>query len=172
MPKDAPETSEVQKLKSKLPIKTLIIILAIVLMEAGTITFFFVAKGTPDAAQATDPIAQTQELPNKTLAEVILAENTSVDNYIGGSTKIVVTFEVAAKVEADDKKPLEIKVNEHSKEILNSVRVVVSSVTPEQIKDPKLQVIKRELLAAIELTVGKELIKEILLPTWSTYTAD
>lgn len=174
MPEDAQETKDVQKPKAKLPIKTIMVVLGVILLEAGTISFFIVAKGgTPDSAQGgTDPIEQTRELPNKTLAEVVLTQETSVDNYIGGKFKMIVTLQVAAKVETADKENLDKRVTEHGNEILNSVRIVISSASPEEIKDPKLQVIKRQLKSEIEDVVGKDIIKEILLPIWSSYTSD
>jgi len=174
MPEEAVEKKdkEVQKDKPKLPIKTILIVLGVLLLEGVTISLFVVVKGEPAPAVATNPIEQTQQAPSETLAEVLLIEDASVDNYVGGKTKIIVTLQVAAKVEVANKDKLDAKVKEHKNEIMNTVRVVVSSAKPTEIRDPKIQVIKRQMQVEIEKTIGEGLIKEILLPVWTTYVAD
>ena len=173
MPEEGAEKNEVQKDKPKLPIKTILIVVGVLLLEATIISMFFVMKGnSPAPAEATDPIEQTQESPTENLAEVILIEDASVDNYVGGKTKIIVTLQVAAKVENSNKEKLTTRVTEHKNEIMNTVRVVVSSATPTEIRDPKIQVIKRQIQVEIEKTIGEGLIKEVLLPVWTTYVAD
>jgi flagellar basal body-associated protein FliL len=173
MPEESVEKKEVQKDKPKLPIKTILIVLGVLLLEGGTISLFFVVKGgKPLPAAATDPIEQTQQSPSENLAEVVLIEDASVDNYVGGKTKIIVTLQVAAKVEIANKDKLDAKVKEHKNEIMNTIRVVVSSAKPTEIRDPKIQVIKRQMHVEIEKIIGEELIKEVLLPVWTTYVAD
>lgn len=169
---DTPKKNEVQKEKIKKPLKTMLILLAVFLVEGGGISLFWVMKKGPKPAEATDPIQQTEQNPNKDFAEVVLAENFQVDNYVGGRSRLIVTLEVVAKVEAANKEKLEAAVKEHSKEILNEIRVLVASAQPEQIKDPKKQVITRELKAGIEKIVGEGLLKELLLPVWQAYSND
>jgi len=172
MPDEKPKEQEIQAPKSKLPLKTIIIILGVLLLEAGTISFFFVVKGgQPKNAEATGPIEQTDDNPNKDLTEVVLAEG-SVDNYTGGRSKIVVTLEIAAKVQITQKENLDKAVDDHKKEIMNTVRIIVSSAQPVEIKDPKVQVIKKQLHAEMEKIIGEGLIEEILLPVWQTYDSD
>jgi flagellar basal body-associated protein FliL len=173
MPDEGAEKKEVQKDKPKLSLKTILIVLGVLLLEGGTISLFFVVRsGTPSPAAATNPIEQTQQSPSENLAEVVLIEDASVDNYVGGKTKIIVTLQVAAKVESANKDKLKAQVTEHKSEIMNTIRIVVSSAKPTEIRDPKIQVIKRQMQVEIEKTIGEGLIKEILLPVWTTYVAD
>ena len=95
-----------------------------------------------------------------------------VDNYMAGRTRMIVTLEVAAKVEQTNKEKLDQNVSEHSKEILNSVRILVSSAQPDQIKDPKLEVVKRKIKSGVEEIVGAGLIEEVLLPVWQVFISD
>ena len=172
MADDTPEKNEVQKPKLKMPLKTIIILLAVLLLEGGGISLFWIMKGGPNPAEGTDSIAQTQDAPGNDFAEVVLAQDFIVDNHVSGRSRMIITLEVAAKVEGANKQILEDRVKKHQKEILNTLRVLVSSAQPDQIKDPKKQVIKREIKAGIEEIVGEELIAEILLPIWQTYVAD
>ena len=172
MADDAPTTEE-QNQKPKLPLKMLLIILGIFLLEGGAISMFWVLRGgSPKLAEATNPIEQTQQTPGKDVAEVILAESFSVDNYPGGRARIIVTLEVAAKVEKGNKNRLTLLVKEHKTEIMDNIRSLVSSAQPEHLKDPQLQVIKRKIKAGMEKIVGEGLIEEILLPTWKSYAQD
>lgn len=172
MAEETPAKDDIQKLKSKLPIKAMIILLAVMLLEGATISVFFVMKGGPKPAEGSDPIAETEKNVNNNYAEVVLVQDFQVDNYMAGRSRMIVTLEVAAKVEIANKEKLDMSVNDHRKEILNSVRVLVSSAQPDQIKDPKLEVIKRKIKNGIEEIVGEGMIQEILMPIWQTYVAD
>jgi len=172
MAEEIPAKEDIQKEKSKLPIKAMIILLAVMLLEGATISVFFVMKGGPKPAEGSDPIAETEKNVNNNYAEVVLVQDFQVDNYMAGRSRMIVTLEVAAKVESTNKEKLDMSVNDHRKEILNSVRVLVSSAQPDQIKDPKLEVIKRKIKSGVEEIVGEGMIQEILMPIWQTYVAD
>ncbi len=158
--------------KKKLPLKTLMVIAGVVLMEIATIgTVWFMRGGQPSPAQASNPIEQTQAAAAKQLAEVVVASG-SFDNHIGGRAKMIVNLEVAAKVEQEKQADLESQIKLHGKEIMNMVREVISSVQPTELKDPKLQVVKRELLIGLEGIIDKDLVSEILISEWQTYVSE
>jgi len=150
----------------------MLILLSVMLLEGAVVSVFFVMKGGPRPAEGSDPIAETETSVNNNYAEVMLVQDFQVDNYMAGRSRMIVTLEVAAKVESTNKEKLEQSVSGHSKEILNAVRVLVSSAQPDQIKDPKLEVIKRKVKSCVEEIVGEGMIKEILMPIWQTYVAD
>ena len=172
MAEEAPVTPEEQKTKSKLPLKTILIILAVLLLEGGTITIFMVSKGGPSPAEGTNPIAGDTQIDQKEYAEVILAESFNVDNYMGGKTRLVITMEVCAKVAKDKGEDFKGLVDSHKTEIKDTIRTLVASTQPDQVKDPKLQVIKREIQTGVEKIIGEGLIQEILISSWQSYPAD
>ncbi len=172
MAEEAPVTPEEQKAKSKLPLKTIIIILAVLLLEGGTITVFMVFKGGPTSAEGTDPIQGDTQVDLKEYVEVPLTESFNVDNYMGGKTRIVITMEVCAKVSKEKGDEFMGLVDSHTTEIKDAMRTLVASSQPDQIKDPKLQVIKREIQTSVEKIVGEGMIHEILVSNWQHYTAD
>ncbi|MBN1846412.1 MAG: hypothetical protein JW810_12055 [Sedimentisphaerales bacterium] len=172
MAEETPVSPEEQKKKSKLPLKTIIIIVGVLLMEGGTISMFMVFKGGPAPAEGTDPISDTAQVQTKECAEVVLAEDFSVDNYIGGKTRLVINMRICAKVDKAKAAELEPLVEGHKTEIMDAVRTLVSSAQPDQIKDPKLQVIKREIKTGVEKIIGEGLLDEILVSNWQSYTAD
>ena len=172
MAEEKPANNEEQKPESKLPMKAIIVVLGILLLEGAMISIFWVTKGGPAPAEASDPINQTQETPNKDMVEVILASDMSVDNYSLGKTRIVITLQVAAKTARSKETQLKEAVGNHNTEIRDTIRVSLSSADPTDLKDAKLEVIKREIKTGVELIIGSGLIEEILLPIWQSYTAD
>ena len=163
---------EEQKPKSKLPMKTLMVILGVILLEGGTIGVFWKMKGGPEPAEATDPIAETQENPNKDVVEVVIIDDMSADNYKLGKTRMVISFQVAAKAQRSREQKLMAVLEQNAIQIKDSVRVLVSDADPAQIRDGKLEVIKREIKTGVERIIGEGYIEEILLPQWQSYNAD
>jgi len=164
--------SDEQKPKGKLPIKTIIIILGVLLLEGGTISMFTILKGDPQPAAATSPIEGTVDKSTKPMFEVSLAENFSVDNYTRGKSKLVVTMHVTAKVDESRKDQLTKKVEASKSEIKDGIRALVSTAQPDEVRDSKLQVIKREIKSCVEKIIGEGMVEEILISEWQTYTAD
>lgn len=172
MAKEAAASVQEQKPKGKLGLKTILLIAAVFLMEAGTITVFKVMGNGPGKVGATSPIEETVQSSNQDMAEVMLAEDFRVSKFVGTKAQIMVTMSVSAKVSKDQQAQLQDLVTSHSTEILDTVRVLVSSADPEHIKDPQTEVIKREIKTGVEKIIGEGLIEEILLPGWQPYDAD
>jgi len=161
-------TDAEQKPKRKLPIKTLIIILGVMLLEGGTIVAFKVLN-KPAPAAGSNPIEETTETPLRDEAEISLAKDFSVDNHVGGRTKMVVTMDVSVKVKKTDEEKVKERVLSNSAEILDSIRTLIAASQPDHIKEPDKQVIKREIKMAVEKIIGKDLIESVLIADWKTY---
>ena len=175
MANDLPLTDEEQKPKSKLPLKMIIIIGSVFLLEAGAVSLFWIMHGGPDPSDATISIEQTEEYSREGLAEVQLAESFQVDNYMkGSSTRTMVTLEVfATYLEGEDQANVEkvsALVEKHSSEINDRIRTIVASAKPNDLTDPKLEVIKRIIKSEVGKIIGKDYIQEILLPKFSPVT--
>jgi flagellar basal body-associated protein FliL len=162
--------TEEQKPKGKLPLKTILVIAGVVLMEGGTIAVLKMTQ-KPLPVEASEPIVQVPENPNKDSAEIALADG-SVDNYVSGRSFIRVTLEVHAKVKKDKQQQLTDMVTTHKTEVRDQIRYLVSSSQPEDLRDPKLQVIKRQIKSDIEKIVGDGMVEDILLPVWQLYAME
>lgn len=172
MAEEALATAEEQKPKSKLPLKMILIVGGVLLLEGAMVSMFWVMKGGPEPAEATSPIENTQEIPSKGFAEVVLAESFQVDNYMKGRTRTMVTLEVYARVEKKKFDELTELAEAHSKELRDRIRTLVSSAQPNDLKDPNLEVIKRMIKDAVEKIIGEGFVNEILLPKWSSVTVE
>lgn len=110
--------------------------------------------------------------PDQQGTEVVLAENFRVDNDMGRKGRCVINMGICAKVAQGKADELRRIAESRKTEIRDAIRTVVASAQFEQIKDPKLQVIKREIKARVETIVGKGLIQDILVTNWQSYAAD
>ncbi len=178
MADDAP-TPEEQKPKSKLPMKMIIIMASVFVIEAAVISMFWMMKGGPDPAEATEAIEDTEKQASKDMAEVELAARFQVDNYMKGSARTMVTLEVSGTYlkgapEEVEAKKLEVEelVTTNKSQILDKVRMIVSSAKPNDLTDPKLEVIKRIIKSEVEQIIGEGVIIDILLPKWSAITIE
>ena len=172
MPDEAPQANaQEQDPKKRLPIKTILVILGVILLEAGTIVVVKKIGGT-QTSNATPPIEETQQAVETEMSEVALCEKLTVDNWVGGRTRTVVTLEVVAKTPTEKEVDLTTLITDHSTQIKDRIRVLVGSAQPDQVKDPRLQVIKREIKTSVEQIIGEGFIAEVLIPTWQSYTQD
>lgn len=159
---------ELQKPKKKLPIKVIIIVLLVVLMEVGTILFMKMSS-KPEAVEGdTTAIDQTAELPEAPESELMIVEDMSVDNWTTGKTKYLVNFSVAIKVDDSLKEKLTEKIAKHSSEIKQIFSQIVGEAEPHLLKDAKKEVISRKMKTELEAIIGDGVVKELLIPSWSS----
>lgn len=165
--KDAENNEELQTPKKKLPIKVIIIVLLVMLMEVGTILFFKMS-GNPDEVEGdTAPIDPTEKIVQAEESELSVVADLSVDNWTTGKTKYIVSFSVAIKVENALKEKMQEKLSQHQSEIMQIFNKIVGKAEPSMLKDPERTVIARQMKAELDAIVGEEVIVELLIPTWS-----
>ncbi|MBN1436460.1 MAG: hypothetical protein JW936_05245 [Sedimentisphaerales bacterium] len=173
MAKETPQaTPDEQQPKSKLGTKTIIIVAVALIVEAGVILAVKGLSGGADSASATEAIGPTAEAVEEDMVEVELCEEMSVDNWVSGRTRTVVTLQVVARVEVANADALREAVASHQTQIKDRVRSLISAAQPDQIRDPQLQVIKRELQIHMEEVIPEGLISEILIPNWRSFPVD
>lgn len=165
-------TTEEQKPKSKLPMKTIIIIAIVSIIEGG-VFFGLKVMTKPKAAAATDSIGATIEAPEAGLIEVDITEDDMrVDNWVLGGARMMITIKVVATTQKDKSEKLITKIDENNNQIKDRINTLIGQAQPDHIRDPEHQVIKRELKAAIEDIVGEGLIEGVLIPSYASVTID
>ena len=174
MPMANDVTADEQKAKPKLPLKTILVILGVLVLEGGTIGVFMTVNKGPKPSEASNPIESTSETANTDMAEIQVVESMQIDNYTQGRSRMLVTLGVSVKVDKSRQETLVSLLAEHATEIKDRIRSLISSASPDDIKkDPKLQVIKREIKVNIEKIIGQEdCIEEILIPSLQAFTVD
>ncbi len=166
--KDQANADELQNAKKKLPIKVIIIVLLVVVMEVGTIMFMKMSNKPETVEGDTTAIDQTAVIPEVAESEVMLVEDMSVDNWTTGKTKYIVNFSAAVKVEDAMKEKLAAKIAQHNSEIRQNFNEIIGQAEPALLKDPKREVLIGQMKAQLEAIVGEGIIKELLIPSWSS----
>ncbi len=165
--KNTEGNEDLQTPKKKLPIKVIIIVLAVVLMEVGTILFFKMSNKPEEVEGDTAPIDPTAKIVEAAESELMVVEDLSVDNWTTGKTKYIVNFSVAIKVENAVKEKMTEKLTQHQSEIKQILGQIVGKAEPSMLKDPERIIIARQMKAELDAIIGEDVIVELLIPTWS-----
>ena len=163
-----------QKPKGKLSLKMMLVIGGVLILEAGIICMVFIMKD-PAPSEATSAIEGTQEKQGDDLCEIQIAESFQVENYTRGNARTMITLEVWATYkkpdpdeEVDENMPtIEELITTHRSSICDRIRMRVASADTNELKDPKLEVIKRIIKSDIGELIGEGMLEDILLPKWS-----
>ncbi|MBI9017109.1 MAG: flagellar basal body-associated FliL family protein [Phycisphaerae bacterium] len=166
------DAEELQKPKSKLNLKMVLMVVILLAIEGGV--FFAVGIGSdPDKTEASQAeIEATKDAQEPTTVGILIADKMSIDSYTGGSAKMMIRLDVAASVVKEKQLEFTEKVAAHSAELKDTIRIVISSAQPDELKDAQKQVVKRSLLVEIEKIVGPDYIEAILFPEWSLIEMD
>ena len=178
MADETPNAQE-QKPKGKLSLVMILVIGGVMLLEAGVICMVFILKD-PAPSDATSAIEGTQEKPRDDLCEIQVAESFQVENYTRGNARTMITLEVWAtykkpdpEEEVDENMPtVEELITTHRSSICDRIRMRVASADTNELKDPKLEVIKRIIKSDIGELIGEGKLEDILLPKWSPVDVD
>ncbi len=165
--KETAKADELQTQKKKLPIKVIIIVLLVVVMEVSTVLIMKMTT-KPDVVEGDTPlIDQTAVIPEVAQSEVLLVEDMSVDNWTTGKTKFIISYSASVKVEDAMKEKIAAKITQHNGEIRQGFSHIIGQAEPALLKDPKREVIIRNMKAQLESIVGEGVIKDLIIFSWS-----
>jgi len=123
-------------------------------------------KVATEYSKLIGPVKKAAPIPENSV-EVALCENIQAKNWIGPNRSLTVTFSVYAKVDSvEERKALAERVQEHHGTLADRFRRVAAEVTPEQLKDPALRVVKRKMENLTAEILGKGAAEKILIPQW------
>jgi flagellar basal body-associated protein FliL len=76
-------------------------------------------------------------------------------------------FQAAVKVAEKDKEKVTELIAEKEFEIKDQIRTIIASSDPESLSEPGVETIRRQVMHQLEEDLGKDLIKEVLIPSIS-----
>ena len=97
-----------------------------------------------------------------------LASAAAVDSTVGASVATVV---VAATPEKNKAKLTDL-FTEKEAQIRDRIRTIVASSDPKALGEPGLETLRRQIAYQLEQDLGKDLIKEILIPKCTPHRAE
>ena len=99
---------------------------------------------------------------------VTLCEKMMVVKWQSYGRKMVVQCTVAAKPESDQRSELKQQVKKQERQIKDQVRHAIGTAAMEDLRDPQLTMVKRDIKQSVCQIVGEGMVRDILIPEWHT----
>jgi flagellar basal body-associated protein FliL len=158
-PAPAAEAPAKEGAKKGAGMKMAIAAVVVLALEGGTIGVTMKMAGGPQKVTAEVPVA-TQPAERDAEIELIDAK---LPNGVSGRLYV---YDLAVVIKVAEKKKPDVTnlCNERKAEIRDQVRTIIASSDPKSLAEPGLETIKRQIGYQLEQDIGKDLIKEVLIP--------
>ncbi|MCL2646552.1 MAG: hypothetical protein FWD61_06045 [Phycisphaerales bacterium] len=167
---EAPAASETPAKKS--PMLKMTLMAAIVLaLEGGTVGITMMASGGPKKVTAESLPAATTKPASKDV-EIELLDAHLPNRLSGGGSLYIYDLQVVTTAEKSNETKLTELCKERKASIQDRIRTIVASADPKTLSEPGLETLRRQIAYQVEEAVGKELIKEVLIPKCTPMRGD
>ena len=167
-PVEAAPTGEAAPTK-KAPMKMIIMALVVVALEAGTVGATMMFSGGPKRAAAEAPTTMPAKEIEKDV-EVPIIEAKLPNNQSG--RLFLYDLTVVAKVSEKNKEKVTELLTERKAEVQDRIRTIIASSEPKSLAEPGLETLRRQVSYQLEQDLGKDLIKELLVPKCTPFRAE
>ena len=149
--------------------KMMVAAVVVVLLEVGTVGLTMKMASGPKPAMAEQPTAATAAVVEKD-TEVKLVD-TKLPNTQSGKLWLY-DMQVVAKVSEKQKEKVTALLAERESQIRDRIRTIVASSDPKSLAEPGLETLRRQIAYQLEQDLGKELIKEVLIPKCTPFRGE
>lgn len=160
---EAPASEAAAAPKSGKSMKAIIVAVAIVALEGATVGVTMMMAGGPKRVVADTPATAPAEVHEKD-AEVKLVEAKLPNAKHGPNRLYLYDLSVVAKVSEKEKEKAKGLFEERDAEIKDRIRTIIASSLPEALAEPGLETLRRQIKYQLEHDIGKDIIKELLIP--------
>jgi len=173
MAEDTSNASE-ETSKKKLPLKALLILGSIVVIEAAVIAGTFLIAGKPADVQAQGAAEDFAALADEPIEELVI--EAKFPNTKRGRTYIydaVIYVVVKQKYQAEIRE----KLDSMAAQISGDVRTIISRAEPNHLLEPTLATIKRQIKAALDERLGRDdegrsCVDDVVITKFTQFRAD
>lgn len=171
---EAPVEEEVQSGK-KLPIKAIIIVASILIVEALGISAAFMIAGKPSPVEADPAAMDAEALGNQQVEELVVSDK--FPNSKSGRTFLYDT-EVYILLRRKHRDEVMTQLDNMSVRVASDIGVIFRSIDPTHLEEPTLATLRRQIKAKLDKTFGKDpqsgdpLIEEIIIRKCTRFRAD
>ncbi len=164
------EPAEAAEPKKKNPMVKLIgVAAAVLILEGATVGLTMMMAGGPKRVIAEVPATAPKEVVERD-AEVKILEAKLPNNLRG--RLFLYDLQVVAKVDEKNKVKVTELFAERDAEIRDRIRTIIASSDPKSLEEPGLETLRRQIGYQLEQDLGKDLIKELLIPKCTPFRAE
>ncbi len=168
-PAPAPAEEAKDAPKKKGGMKMIIAAAVVVVLEVGTVFVTAKMAGGPKQVVAAPPASAPAEKVEKD-AEVKLID-AKLPNSLSGRLYLY-DLAVVAKVPEKNKEKVTALFTEREAEIKDQIRTIIASSDPKSLGEPGLETLRRQISYQLEQDIGKDLMKDILIPKCTPIRAE
>ncbi|NLF30704.1 MAG: hypothetical protein GX591_07430 [Planctomycetes bacterium] len=149
----------------RLPIKSILIIALIMLLEGGMFAVYLVMKPSPSTAEAA---VGNAEAPKEPTAEAVIIENGRFPNRKTGRLYM---YDMEIAIQVDQAVFDRVKEQRIANEalILDRIRSIVARAEPSYFDEHELQTLKRQIRIMLDEILGENTVKEVFIKTCNPY---
>ncbi len=161
--------------KKKLPLKTLIILGVVLLLEVGTIVVVYKLAGGPAVAQADDEAARRLLVMEQEVEELVVSDK--FPNKRSGRTYVYDT-EVFIVVKRKFQEKVQELKERKAAQIAADIREIISSSEPSHLNEPTLATLRNRIKAALDERFGRDeqedrpIIESVIISKLIPFAAD
>jgi len=169
------DNKEQVEAKKKLPLKTIAVLLAVLLIEAGAISAVFLLAGGPANVKGDAAEEDKEAMANRPVEQLVVQDK--FQNTKTGRTYLYET-EVYIVVRQKHQKKVEAELESKRAQITTDISTIFRRAGPVHLLEPTLATITRQIKAALderldpEEETGESRVMEVLIRKCIQYKAD
>lgn len=169
------EQTETDAPTRKLPLKTILVVGIVFIIEAVAISAAFLFAGGPEPT-AADPGAEQSKIEFAEQPIEILVVDGKFPNTGTGRTYLY-DVEIFIVLKRKHQIKAEGEIEARQAQIADDVREIISRAEPAQLAEPRLAAIKRMIKQKLELRLprdedGQTIVIDVAIKKWTHYRAD
>jgi flagellar basal body-associated protein FliL len=175
-PKGAAAPAEAPAGKRKLPLKTILVLGAVLGIEAGAISTAFLVAGRPADAKAEHAVEQAEAAADgeKTVTEQVVADK--FQNTRSGRTYLYDT-EIYVVIKKKNQPRVAEDLEAKTPQVVADIALIFRRAEPAHLLEPTLATLTRQIRAALDERLGKDsegksYIEDVLIKKFTQYRAD
>jgi len=174
MAEEQPKAESPDSGKKKLPIKTLIVLAVVVVVEAAAISAAFLIAGKPADVKAQGALPDAEADANR-LVEVQVLEH-KFQNTKTGRTYVYDT-QLYVVVKQKHQEQVARYIEQMQAQIVSDVATIYRRAEPAHLLEPTLGTLKRMIKASLDEKIGRDddgnpIIEQVLITKFSQFRAD
>ncbi len=165
MPPENEQANAPKPAGKKLPVKSMMIILVIMLLEGGLLAFWMATVKPESAVGAL--AGDEAGPPAEATGEALIVED-RVSNMRSGRLYLY-DIKICIEVDSKDIEAVKKQLDKRDAYVRDNIRTVFAQADPQYLEEPELQTMKRKIHEILEEVLGEESVKRVMFAKYIRY---